>query len=251
LTKTRWLIFAEPDPTARNVFAVNLALAAVAATVSLVIGLIALWPSTYRAWRLWPSLIEFSNSAGFLDLVRSHGFAKHAFQAVRSTMWHVSKEKVMTPAMPRNYSRIPLLLLLSAAFVLWTNPVRAENKDRRLAVLIAAPHDGEVAMQNDQSAVYKALGARGFKPQEVLALGGPVSRKLLMALLSEAADRIAKWSDGTVFLAYSGHGTYTGTTVRDAKAALLLPSRESVLWGDVFQALRLPKGVHLAVLADC
>jgi hypothetical protein len=143
------------------------------------------------------------------------------------------------------------VVLALAAFGPLTPTLAAGEKEHHLALLVAAPHDGEGAMQNDLSAMYNALTARGLQPHEIMTMGGPISRKLLMAFLEQAADLVAPWDDGVVFLAYSGHGSFTGTSARDARAALQLATGEVVPWQDVFRKLRLPAGVRLALLADC
>jgi hypothetical protein len=129
-------------------------------------------------------------------------------------------------------------------------PAAGEKTKRQLALLIAAPQKGEEAMRNDQEAVYQALRQRGFQPEEILTLSGPVSRALLLAFLREAGRRVADWPDGSVFLAYSGHGTVVGKEAKAAKPGLFV-SGETVLWEEVFKTLTLPDGVHLTLLPDC
>jgi hypothetical protein len=70
----------------------------------------------------------------------------------------------------------------------------------RLALLIAAPMPGEAAMHDDLAAMYGALRARGFRPDEILVLDGPVRRELLAAFLRDASARVAGWSHGDVFV---------------------------------------------------
>jgi hypothetical protein len=152
------------------------------------------------------------------------------------------------PVFPPLFAGLSLAL---AVLVLSGNPLASAEKPRRLALLIAAPHGGEVAMQNDQTVVYQALQRRGFQPEQILTLGGPVSRSLVLAFLRDAAERVAKWPDGSVFLAYSGHGTFVGEEVTTAKPGLLLPTREKILWEEVFDVLRLTKEVRLTLLPDC
>ena len=123
------------------------------------------------------------------------------------------------------------------------------ERQHQLAVLIAASPVGEPAMANDQAAIEKALLQRGVQSEEILKLGGALNRTQLLTFLREVAQRAAQWQDGSVFLAYSGHGDIQGTTVK--KPGVKLPSGETVLWEEIFEALRLPQDVHLILLPDC
>ncbi|MCI0690707.1 caspase family protein [candidate division KSB1 bacterium] len=127
----------------------------------------------------------------------------------------------------------------------------------RLALLIAAPHDGEAGMHNDVVAMYDALIARGLSSEDILLLEGKLNRKLLMRLFGEANKRVAKWKSGEVFMHYSGHGIFTGSTVSEARVGMLLaPSKPSnkingVFWDEVFAALHPPANINLILLPDC
>jgi len=120
----------------------------------------------------------------------------------------------------------------------------------RLAVLIAAPLRGEAPMQNDLGLIYEAVRRRGFAPEEFLTLSGALNRRLLLALIREASESINGWKSGELFLFYSGHGSFEGSTLADARPGLQLMS-DLVLWDEVFAALALPSGVRLTLLPDC
>jgi Caspase domain len=146
---------------------------------------------------------------------------------------------------------IELSVALTVGF-LSMSPAPANDKpERQFALLIAAPWEGEAAMQNDLIAMQQALQRRGFPPEQILSLSGPVNRSLLRAALADVAQRVQKWSDGTVFLYYSGHGNITGTEVKTARPGLALPSGDTVLWVEVIETLRLPEKVQLVLLPDC
>jgi hypothetical protein len=131
------------------------------------------------------------------------------------------------------------------------------TKNSRLALLIAAPHNGEASMHNDVMAMYDALLARGFFSKDILLLEGKLNRKLLMSLIGEVNKRMATWKSGEVFMHYSGNGTFVGSTASEARVGLQLapdtPSNKShrVFWDEVFTALRLPTDVGLILLPDC
>jgi hypothetical protein len=127
---------------------------------------------------------------------------------------------------------------------------------RRLAILVAAPWEGETAMHNDLVATYTVLRQRGFAPEEFLMLEGPLSRSLLLAFLQDVHRRIEAWPRGEVWLFFSGHGTLRGTTTADAQAGLLFtnalhPSLEDqVWWEEVFAARQAPPAVQILLLPD-
>lgn len=156
------------------------------------------------------------------------------------------------------YWSVPVALVL----VLTTSACSSlpAEPSRRLAVLVAAPLAGQQAMLNDVAAMDAALRQRGFRPEEIVTLHGPVRREALLTFFLQVGARIASWSEGEVFLYYSGHGMFTGTTVESARPGLLLSadaelSTEScdtcVFWDEVFTALALPKNVQLILVPDC
>ena len=128
------------------------------------------------------------------------------------------------------------------------------GKAQRLALLVAAPWEGETAMHNDLVAIYGALRQRGFAPEEILVLEGSLTRSVLLAFLHDVQRRIGSWQRGEVWFSFSGHGTWRGTTAADAKPGLLLtsaPSREEqVWWEEVFATLQVPAAVQLTLLPD-
>ena len=130
------------------------------------------------------------------------------------------------------------------------------DQTTHLALLIAAPHPGETAMSNDLTAMAQALLARGFTADEILCLRGWLDRPRMVAFLQAAGQRVASWTDSSVFLHVSGHGFFTGATVEDARPGLLFEeSAEAdddghLFWSDLFAALALPAGVRLTLLPD-
>ncbi len=149
------------------------------------------------------------------------------------------------------------LVLLLLVLMLWGPATVADmGKDQRLALLVAAPWEGETAMHNDLVAIYNALRQRGFAPEEFLVLEGSLTRSVLLAFLHDAQRRIGTWQRGEVWFSFSGHGTLRGTTAAEAQPGLLLtnplrPSdEEHVWWEEIFTALRVPAAVQLTVLPD-
>lgn len=148
------------------------------------------------------------------------------------------------------------VVLLLGLMLLGPTPVANAGQTQQLALLIAAPWEGEAAMHNDLVATYNALRQRGFAPKEFLVLEGPLTRSLLLAFLHDVHKRIAIWPSGHVWLSFSGHGTFRGTTAADARPGLLLtsvlhPSHEDqVWWEEVFDALDVPTAVQLILLPD-
>ena len=130
----------------------------------------------------------------------------------------------------------------------------------RLALLVAAPMPGEAAMHDDLVAMYGALRARGFRPEEILALDGPVRRDLLAAFIRDAGAWVAGWSRGDVFLYYSGHGAFWPGDAVDAahaRPALMLDGASEatpdgwLFWDEALAALGISPSVRLTLLPDC
>lgn len=146
--------------------------------------------------------------------------------------------------------RIALLLLLLAL------PVSAgAQPSPRLAVLIAAPWEGETSMSRDVTAASAALRRRGFAASEILVLDGALTRDAVLAFVGTVWQRISSWQRGDVFFAVSAHGMFTGTRVSDARPGLLLSGRQpsaahEVYWDEIFLALRVPDGVRVILLPD-
>jgi hypothetical protein len=111
-------------------------------------------------------------------------------------------------------------------------------------------------MHNDLVATYTALRQRGFAPEELLVLAGPLTRSLLLAFLQDVQRRIGAWQRGDVWFFFSGHGTFRGTTAADAQPGLLFTSalhptrEEQVWWEEVFAVLQVPPAVQLILLSD-
>ncbi len=151
--------------------------------------------------------------------------------------------------------RWPLLLLLVLIFSAPAT-VAGTGRAQRLALLVAASWEGETAMHNDLVATYNALRQRGFAPEELLVLEGSLTRSTLLAFLHDARRRIGAWQRGEVWLSFSGHGTFRGTTAAEAQPGLLLTSalhpshEEQVWWEEVFAALQMPAAVQFTLLPD-
>jgi hypothetical protein len=135
------------------------------------------------------------------------------------------------------------------------NDMSANNS--RLALLIASPHHGNIGMHNDVVEMHDALLARGFSLEDILLLEGKLNRKLLFGLIREVNKRVATWKSGEVFMHYSGHGAFIGSSVSEARFGVQLasgkPEHKSnrVFWDEMFAALRLPANVGLILLPDC
>lgn len=148
------------------------------------------------------------------------------------------------------------VILLLVLMLLGPTTAADTGKAQRLALLVAAPWEGETAMHNDLVATYTALRQRGFLPEELLVLAGPLTRSLLLAFLHDVQRRIGTWHTGDVWFSFSGHGTFHGTTAADAQPGLRLTSalppaqEDEMLWEEVFAALQVPATVQLTLLPD-
>ena len=131
-----------------------------------------------------------------------------------------------------------------------------ESKHPQLALLIGAPHDGDLSMHNDLVAMYDALRMRGLAPEEVLTLEGKLDRQILMGYLKGVGRRIAQWAKGELFLYFSGHGFFTGDAVEEARVGVQLQSAAQgdseycVYWDEIFFTLSVPEGVIFTILPD-
>jgi hypothetical protein len=127
---------------------------------------------------------------------------------------------------------------------------------RRIALLIAAPFEGEQAMHNDLIAMQGALRLRGFAASEILSIEGPLTRDRLMHFLAESRGRIAGWQSGEIFLYYTGHGAFSGDDPKNARPGLQLsrPTPDSegerVYWDEVFGTLKVNRDVKICLLPD-
>jgi hypothetical protein len=167
--------------------------------------------------------------------------------------------------LPYSARWLAALVLAVAAVVVGANPARSsgqqghknDKQDHKLALLITVSYPGEYseAAWNDLTIMYQAVRARGFAPEQILTLSGSLKREQVLAFLRDAHSRVAPWSDGVVFLYYSGSGYFpekapvakiqTGWELGDAGLG------QHVLWNEVFETLGVPKGVSLQLLADC
>lgn len=126
----------------------------------------------------------------------------------------------------------------------------------QLALLIAAPQEGEPAMHNDMTAMTKVLLDRGVPVDHIFSLYGWLDRTLVLAGLRAVRRRIALWENGSLFIHVSGHGFFAGDTGETARAGLLFDESDDVtddghlFWDDFFAALNLPIGIRLILLPD-
>jgi hypothetical protein len=130
------------------------------------------------------------------------------------------------------------------------------DRPQRLALLIVAPWEGEVAMHHDLIAMYNALRVRGFSDKEILSLEGQLNRRSLMSFLQKARGRMATWRQGELFFYFGGHGTFTGTNASESRPGLWLrhdlkqSAKYTVFWDEVFAALNVPANVKVTLLPD-
>lgn len=158
-------------------------------------------------------------------------------------------------------SLLHLLLLFALEFTLNVtagerrSPV-SEDKPQRLALLIIAPWEGEVAMHNDLIAMREALSRRGFTNAEILTLEGQLNRGSFMSFLQKARGRMAGWRQGELFFYFGGHGIYSGSNVAEARPALSFRydlkqnPKYTVYWDEVFAALNVPENIKVTLLPD-
>ena len=147
-------------------------------------------------------------------------------------------------------------LVLITGTALEAKGTRTRNLGNKfLALLITVPNDRYYpdAAANDSNAVQQALRDRGFKPSQILSLGGGLQRKQVLDFLRDGGARASKWQNGVVFLFYSGSGYWPmgNPPLNQVKTGWELGPDDHVLWDEVFTALDLPPGVRLIVLPDC
>ena len=173
-------------------------------------------------------------------------------QWVRARTAHVTHGPFCQHPQRYQWFGILIVMLMLVGYSAAADP----GDTRRLAMLVAAPWEGETAMHNDLVAAYTVLRQRGFAPEEFLVLEGPLTRSLLLAFLQDVHRRIGTWPRGEVWFFFSGHGTLRGTTAADAQAGLLFtgalhPSYEDqVWWEEVLAALQAPPAVQVLLLPD-
>jgi hypothetical protein len=131
------------------------------------------------------------------------------------------------------------------------------KQQARLAVLLGARHRGERAMHNDIRAITPVLRSRGFCDDDILKLNkADLERNEVLEFLRTAANRASTWKDGEVILYVTGHGSYTGETIEEARLAVQLSggptpvTGAAIFWDEIFATLKLPAGVILTLLAD-
>ncbi len=145
-----------------------------------------------------------------------------------------------------------LTTLVLIGFVAFNVLAQESNK---LAVLVGADWYRETASHNDIEAMHKALRERGFSAEEIVSLDGNLSRSMVIALLTQIQKRTIGWKNGTVFLYYSGHGTYRRISETEVEPGINLnrnfaEAEQKLLWREVFETLKLPPQVKLLLLPD-
>jgi len=163
------------------------------------------------------------------------------------------------PAKPRRSSTraiaVTVLFLALLSVFVTASPAFAADPGR-LAVLIAAPWEGEIAMSQDMLAISDALKQRGFRGEQIVSVEGVLTRNVLLDFLANVSRRVAGWSSGgDLFVFVSGHGAFRGTSAADARVGLLLSgdglaADHEVWWDEVFATLRTPPGVRVILLPD-
>ena len=148
-------------------------------------------------------------------------------------------------------------ILLVIFTMITTQAAAQEARSNKLALLIAVPWSGEMAMRNDIRAIVPVLRSRGFQEHQMMILDkGVLDRETLLEFLRQAHRRTQSWNKGAIFMYVSGHGNFAGRTLEEARPALQLlaadhPSQEHTLyWDEIFTTLDLPKGVTLTLLPD-
>ena len=127
---------------------------------------------------------------------------------------------------------------------------------RRLALLVAAPWEGESYLSDDLRLMEEALIARGLNPPEIISVLAPLDRSALLRHLDAARARMAGWPEGELFVYYNGHGMYGAATSGRPEPGLQLnrnraESTSFLLWRDFFAALISPDRVRTMLLPDC
>lgn len=153
--------------------------------------------------------------------------------------------------------RLPWIFALAVA-ALPPRPVPPRPTPPRLALLLAAPQQGEAAMHNDLVAICEALGRRGYWSEEIRVLEGRLTRRQVEKFLAAARRTIGAWKGGSVFLYYTGHGSLTSFDANTARAvlqfdgALREPAKREdwISWDEVLGALRAPPSVGVVLLPD-
>jgi len=160
---------------------------------------------------------------------------------------------------PKNLMRSSALLIFLFTLIMTLNVSAGEplsDKPNRLALLIVAPWEGEVAMHNDLVAMREALSLRGFSKTEILSLEGQLNRGSFMSFLQQARERMAGWSHGELLFYFGGHGIYTGSTAAEARPGVWLKRdlqqnpKYTVYWDEIFAALNVPDNIKVTLLPD-
>src|SRR5262245_27568686 len=101
-------------------------------------------------------------------------------------------------------ARRRLVVLAVFGALLAPVPPSESAPPHRLAVLIASAWKDDTSVHADVMATYQVLRRRGFAPEEIMVLSGPLTRSALLAFLQDVHRRLASWDAGEVWLSYSG-----------------------------------------------
>ncbi len=129
------------------------------------------------------------------------------------------------------------------------------QESKKLAVLVGTDWYRDMAAHNDLEAAHKALRERGFSSEEIISLEGNLNRSMLVSFLTQIRQRTLGWENGTVFLYYSGHGSYRRISETEVEPGLhlnrnLSEAEQTMSWREVFETLKFPPQVKLLVLPD-
>src|SRR4051794_23689069 len=115
----------------------------------------------------------------------------------------------------------------------------------QLAVLIGAPHPGDVSMHHDLDFMHDVVLGRGLPPEQILRLEGSLDRDLLLGFLSAVGQRVWRFGVERLLLYVTGHGFFAKELSGGYDVGLALNDENSlasgpVSWQAMFAALRLP-----------
>ncbi len=120
----------------------------------------------------------------------------------------------------------------------------------QLAVLVGAPHPGNLSMHHDMGLMYNVLRHRGLDPSQIVSLEGQLDRTILLNFLRSIGKRIHEQTIRTLFLYVTGHGFVLGEKAKSAAPGLDLGGGEHVLWEEIWPLLDLNTQTNLLLLPD-
>lgn len=125
-----------------------------------------------------------------------------------------------------------------------------------LAVILAAPQDGEAAMHSDMTAMNCALHDRGLSADRIYSLHGQLNRPLVLAILQAVPSPHEWMARGYTLCPCQRSRLFSGATAQTARPGLLFRQTDDVenqyhlFWDEFFAALCLPPGVQFILLPD-